>query len=221
MGEREIVRLLFHLTSRYELDSGLWGSMHRDQDHRQNCLALELLDAPLGVSLNPHLSAVLASVFVIAPPHHPTVVLCGAFFRALDQKTTGAPARCARLGCFEKKGLTVVYYQATMSSFVGRFFTTLLHQSLEKSSNHAALQRPSVMTTIFARTKHTAKTHSGIKKRFRLRANGSLKRSKAGRQHNTGYKSRSRVNRLGQTGGIKNPHVERKLKMCLGALGSN
>ena len=115
------------------------------------------------------------------------------------------------------KQATAVCHQAKMSSFVGRFFTTLLHQSLERSSNYVFLQRSSVLTTIFARAKHTAKTHSGIKKRFRLRANGSLKRSKAGRQHNTGYKSRSRVNRLSQTGGIKSPYVERKLKMLLGS----
>jgi ribosomal protein L35 len=67
------------------------------------------------------------------------------------------------------------------------------------------------------RSAHTAKSHSGMKKRLRVRPNGSIRRSQAGRQHNTGYKKRSRKNRLGQPAGIKDKTIERKLKLCLGS----
>jgi ribosomal protein L35 len=50
-----------------------------------------------------------------------------------------------------------------------------------------------------------------MKKRLRIRPNGSIVRFQAGRQHNTGYKARSRKTRLGQPAGIKDKTMERKL----------
>jgi len=69
------------------------------------------------------------------------------------------------------------------------------------------------------RGKHTMKTHKGIAKRFKVRGNGSLRRSCAGRQHNTGKKSRHRINKLGQGGIVRPASMERKIKIALGVLG--
>jgi large subunit ribosomal protein L35 len=73
--------------------------------------------------------------------------------------------------------------------------------------------RPSPLT-IFQRGKH--KTNKSIAKRFRLKPNGTLKRPKSGRQHNTGHKNRQRVNALGQSTIIKNKKVQKKMKLCMG-----
>jgi ribosomal protein L35 len=69
---------------------------------------------------------------------------------------------------------------------------------------------------LYCRYKHTFKTNKSIAKRFRVRGNGDLKRSKAGFQHNTGYRSRQSINKLGQSAPIQNPKVERKMKTCMG-----
>jgi len=63
------------------------------------------------------------------------------------------------------------------------------------------------------------KTHKGIAKRFKVRGNGSLRRTKAGRQHNTGPKPRRRINKLGLGGTVKTKAIDRKLKIMLGILG--
>ena len=41
-------------------------------------------------------------------------------------------------------------------------------------------------------------------------------RPKAGRQHNTGYKSRGRCNRLGQSSGISEPGIEKRMRRAIG-----
>jgi ribosomal protein L35 len=87
--------------------------------------------------------------------------------------------------------------------------------SLPKNNNKNLFGVSTILTA--ARGNHTAKTHSGMKKRFRVRPNGSIKRSQAGRSHNTGYKARSRKNRLAQSAGIKDRTIERKLLLCLGS----
>ena len=71
-------------------------------------------------------------------------------------------------------------------------------------------------TTIFVRAKHTLKTNKSVAKRFRVKGNGDLIRSKSGKQHNTGYRSRGSMNKLGQSAPIKNKKVERKMKVCMG-----
>lgn len=69
------------------------------------------------------------------------------------------------------------------------------------------------------RFKHMMKTHKGIKKRFRVRGDGSLRRSCSGKRHNTGYKTRSRVNKLGMGATVKPKAMQNKIKMALGILG--
>ncbi|GAX26176.1 hypothetical protein FisN_18Hu293 [Fistulifera solaris] len=75
------------------------------------------------------------------------------------------------------------------------------------------LFRPSLF--LWTRAKHTLKTNRSVARRFRVRGNGSLIRNKAGHQHNTGYKSRSRSNRLGQSTSIKEPKMEKKLQRLI------
>mmetsp|Transcript_14545 Transcript_14545/g.30040 ORF Transcript_14545/g.30040 Transcript_14545/m.30040 type:complete len:175 (-) Transcript_14545:2674-3198(-) len=70
------------------------------------------------------------------------------------------------------------------------------------------------------RGKTTKNIHSGIKKRFRIRANGTLKRYKRGHAHNTGKKSRAHKNRLGMSATMGCKKRERTYKMCLGVSGA-
>ncbi|GKY97052.1 hypothetical protein MPSEU_000663800 [Mayamaea pseudoterrestris] len=85
------------------------------------------------------------------------------------------------------------------------------------------LQQPSSCCNLFSgvfclalRGKHTIKTNRSIAKRFRVRGDGSLKRMKSGVSHNTGHRSRSRNNRLGQSTTISNNKMAAKMKQCMG-----
>jgi len=53
----------------------------------------------------------------------------------------------------------------------------------------------------------TFKTNSSVKKRFRMKPNGSIVRKQSGKAHLNMSKSRSRVNHLGATGVIATPGV--------------
>lgn len=70
--------------------------------------------------------------------------------------------------------------------------------------------------TTFLRFKSGMKTHSGSKKRFRVRGSGSIKRPKAGKSHNTGYLRRQRANRLGHSTGIEGKKIEQRVRKLLG-----
>eukprot|EP00978_Attheya_sp_CCMP212_P029643 scaffold105990_cov50-Attheya_sp.AAC.1 len=61
-------------------------------------------------------------------------------------------------------------------------------------------------------SKSCIKTNRSAAKRFRIRGSGSIKRNKAGRQHNTGYKTRGRSNRLGQSAGVKGKEIEKRMR---------
>mmetsp|Transcript_28275 Transcript_28275/g.34938 ORF Transcript_28275/g.34938 Transcript_28275/m.34938 type:complete len:131 (-) Transcript_28275:275-667(-) len=65
-------------------------------------------------------------------------------------------------------------------------------------------------------TKALFKTNKSAAKRFRVRGSGSIKRNKGGSSHNTGYKARSRSNRLGQSCGIKEPKIEKRMRRLIG-----
>jgi len=56
------------------------------------------------------------------------------------------------------------------------------------------------------------KSKKAVQKRMRVKGNGRIKRWQAGRQHNTGYKTRERSNRLGKSTGIEEPKMEKNLK---------
>lgn len=68
----------------------------------------------------------------------------------------------------------------------------------------------------FWRSKSCLKTNKSAAKRFRVQGNGKLKRNHAGASHNTGFKSRSRNNRLRQSGPITEPKIEKRMKILLG-----
>mmetsp|Transcript_22793 Transcript_22793/g.34028 ORF Transcript_22793/g.34028 Transcript_22793/m.34028 type:complete len:118 (+) Transcript_22793:101-454(+) len=65
-------------------------------------------------------------------------------------------------------------------------------------------------------SKALIKTNKSAAKRMRIRGGGSLKRGKAGASHNTGYKTRARSNRLGQSCGIKEAKIEKRMRRLLG-----
>lgn len=91
------------------------------------------------------------------------------------------------------------------------FLLNLLRPLLLQQQQH---QNYFCWTTV--RCKHTLKTNKAVAKRFRVRGDGSLKRTKSGAQHNTGYRSRGSINKLGQSAPIKNKKMERKMKICMG-----
>ena len=95
-------------------------------------------------------------------------------------------------------------------SFLSRMRMLMLPQPLTATATS---------TSIPTRSKHTMKTHKGIAKRFKVRGNGSLRRACSGRQHNTGWKSRRRINKLGLGSTVKTKAIDRGLKICLGILG--
>lgn len=101
-------------------------------------------------------------------------------------------------------------------SFLSRMRLLLLPQ--QPSRTLLWMQRLPV-NIIVARSKHTMKTHKGIAKRFKVRGNGSLRRTCSGRQHNTGWKNRRRINKLGMGSTVKTKSIDRGLKICLGVLG--
>ena len=102
-------------------------------------------------------------------------------------------------------------------SFLSRMRLLLLPQQQQPSASSMWMRLP--MNIITARSKHTMKTHKGIAKRFKVRGNGSLRRTCSGRQHNTGWKSRRRINKLGLGSTVKTKSIDRGLKICLGVLG--
>ncbi len=59
------------------------------------------------------------------------------------------------------------------------------------------------------------KTKSAVKKRFFLRKSGGIKCWSEGARHNTGYKSRSRNNRLAKSCGIKEKKIEKNIRKML------
>ncbi|KAI2508070.1 hypothetical protein MHU86_6362 [Fragilaria crotonensis] len=78
------------------------------------------------------------------------------------------------------------------------------------------VQRPQLAFLTMWRSKSCLKTNKSVAKRFRTRGDGSLKRNHAGASHNTGYKSRSRCNRLRQSGLITEPKMEKRMKVLMG-----
>ena len=65
-------------------------------------------------------------------------------------------------------------------------------------------------------TKACIKTNKAAAKRIRVRGSGSVKRNKGGFAHNTGYKTRQRSNRTGQTTGIAEPAIEKRMRRLIG-----
>mmetsp|Transcript_2237 Transcript_2237/g.2156 ORF Transcript_2237/g.2156 Transcript_2237/m.2156 type:complete len:106 (-) Transcript_2237:167-484(-) len=64
-------------------------------------------------------------------------------------------------------------------------------------------------------TKALIKTNKSAAKRLRVRGSGSIVRNKGGGSHNTGYKKRGRSNRLGQSTGIKEPAIEKRMRRLI------
>lgn len=128
-----------------------------------------------------------------------------------------------------------------MSSFVGRFLASTIGRMHQETASQVCGKLSSSVfashysygkggavrgTSLFSmmqqqqlRLKHTMKTHKGIAKRFKVRGKGNLRRTCAGRQHNTGFKPRRRINKLGLGGSVKPKSIDRKIKICLGILG--
>mmetsp|Transcript_48599 Transcript_48599/g.94982 ORF Transcript_48599/g.94982 Transcript_48599/m.94982 type:complete len:137 (-) Transcript_48599:264-674(-) len=59
------------------------------------------------------------------------------------------------------------------------------------------------------------KTNKSAAKRFRVTGKGALRRSKAGKSHNTGKKTMRSINNLAQSSGIKGKAIEKRIKRLL------
>jgi ribosomal protein L35 len=113
--------------------------------------------------------------------------------------------------------VTVTHRGPSPPPLWNRWFSVWLRQQQPPSTQlHSMTNSNSAVLNLNCRYKHTFKTNKSIAKRFRVRGNGDLKRSKSGFQHNTGYRSRQSINKLGQSAPIQNPKVERKMKTCMG-----
>jgi len=60
------------------------------------------------------------------------------------------------------------------------------------------------------------KTNKSAAKRFKVMANGRIKRGSEGRSHNTGHKSKKRKNNLATTKGISGKKIEDRIRHMLG-----
>lgn len=112
--------------------------------------------------------------------------------------------------------LLACFHQGMMfGQFAGKAF-----YALAGASPASSLFPSFSSTTVLFRGmagKALIKTNRSAAKRLRLRGSGSIKRNKAGRSHNTGYKSRSRVNRLAASTGIKGKGIEKRMRRLIGA----
>jgi ribosomal protein L35 len=91
------------------------------------------------------------------------------------------------------------------------------------NSYHQPLLSVLQVCTTFLRGKHTLKTNKSVSKRFRVRGGSGHKKSvlthmRSGARHNTGYRPRAAINKLGQSKPVSNKKVERKMKLCMGVL---
>lgn len=114
------------------------------------------------------------------------------------------------------RGISLLVASTTTSNFPLPRLLAVIHRHTSKMG---ALRLPApLQLQQQCRTKHTFKTNRSVAKRFRVKGNGDLIRSRSGAQHNTGYRSRGKINQLGQSAPIKNKKLARKMKMCVGGL---
>jgi ribosomal protein L35 len=118
------------------------------------------------------------------------------------------------------------------ATLVGRSWavkpTTAALQNVAHTNNNQLLDNPFLSLwqsgcTTFLRFKHTLKTNKSVSKRFRVRGGSGHKKStlthmRSGAQHNTGYRPRAAINKLGQSKSVANKKMERKMKLCMGVL---
>mmetsp|Transcript_6301 Transcript_6301/g.11475 ORF Transcript_6301/g.11475 Transcript_6301/m.11475 type:complete len:117 (+) Transcript_6301:103-453(+) len=84
------------------------------------------------------------------------------------------------------------------------------------SSSHNNNMALTSMTTR-GMAKSILKTNKSAAKRFRVRGNGQIARSKSGRSHNTGYKSPKRKSGLRNSTTIKGKGIEKRMRQMIGA----
>lgn len=97
-------------------------------------------------------------------------------------------------------------------------FGFLSSSSIIRSCNQVLVQTPKFMdNNVFIRSfvAGNIKTNKSVAKRFRLKGNGQLKRMKAGKSHNSGYKKRGVCNRLRTSTGIKGSGIEKRIRKML------
>mmetsp|Transcript_15955 Transcript_15955/g.22804 ORF Transcript_15955/g.22804 Transcript_15955/m.22804 type:complete len:99 (-) Transcript_15955:169-465(-) len=88
----------------------------------------------------------------------------------------------------------------------------LLHPAVDRTCSLLLFQASFAYRSFAA---GALKTNKSVAKRFKVKGNGDLLRRKAGKAHNTGYKSRGRVNRLASSAPIKDKAIEKKMKKLL------
>uniref|UniRef100_A0A7S2S6M9 50S ribosomal protein L35 n=1 Tax=Eucampia antarctica TaxID=49252 RepID=A0A7S2S6M9_9STRA len=99
------------------------------------------------------------------------------------------------------------------------FFLTPMINNVSRLSTTMMMMRPWIFENHSLRSmgsKALIKTNKSAAKRFRVRSSGSIKRNKAGTQHNSGYKTRQRCNQLGQSTGVSEPAIEKRMRRLIG-----
>ena len=127
--------------------------------------------------------------------------------------------------CLMSSSLSLCTRTATMvgRSWIAKPTTGIMPLQHCYSHNNQPLLSALQGCTTFLRGKHTLKTNKSVSKRFRVRGGSGHKKStlthmRSGAQHNTGYRPRAAINKLGQSKPVSNKKVERKMKQCMGVL---
>ncbi len=111
----------------------------------------------------------------------------------------------------------------TMFRSIQQRITPLLPASLGSAIARCSWisQRPaSVQSFIMCEISRGLKSHSGMRKRIRIRGSGGLKRWSANHRHNTGPMSRIRCHRLGSSVQLKGTLTKGKVKKVKQLIGT-
>jgi len=102
---------------------------------------------------------------------------------------------------------------------VGANFTDFITRSFVAGAIKTNKVRSNPCYSLILSERFTIKffRRQAVAKRFRIKGNGDLKRRRAGKSHNSGHKTRQRVNRLGTSTGVKGKEIEKRLRRMLNA----
>mmetsp|Transcript_30716 Transcript_30716/g.40801 ORF Transcript_30716/g.40801 Transcript_30716/m.40801 type:complete len:168 (+) Transcript_30716:97-600(+) len=106
-----------------------------------------------------------------------------------------------------------VVQSSSSASWCNSFFASPLLRNVAQPKNNNNVW----MMMMNMREKSTLKTNKSAAKRLFVRGGGGIKRQRSGKSHNTGYKGRSRVNRLASSTGIKAKGIEKRMRRLIGA----
>uniref|UniRef100_A0A7S0BWV3 50S ribosomal protein L35 n=1 Tax=Proboscia inermis TaxID=420281 RepID=A0A7S0BWV3_9STRA len=128
-------------------------------------------------------------------------------------KTFMTGARASMLPSSYLQQMTISVHEKTTTTapiIVGNYLRTAPFVPVLASNSTPTL------ITVRGMGKKAMKTNKSVYKRFRVRGNGTLIRSKSGKRHNMGFLRRKVANRRGESTTIKNKKMAKKMKQLMG-----